>query len=114
MSKTMATKAPAKSRKRMSAVGRDIIASLKEYAACKRGEKTGAKLYTFPKVPEDVDVNSIRGKLGMTQEQFTSFGFSLSAIRHWEANRRTPEGPARVLLMVIARNPGLVLETLHR
>lgn len=110
----MATKAPAKSRKRMSAVGRDIIASLKEYAAYKRGEKTGAKLYTFPKVPEDVDVNSIRGKLGMTQEQFTSFGFSLSAIRHWEANRRTPEGPARVLLMVIARNPGLVLETLHR
>ena len=98
----------------MSAVGRDIIASLKEYAAYKRGEKTGAKLYTFPKVPEDVDVNSIRGKLGMTQEQFTSFGFSLSAIRHWEANRRTPEGPARVLLMVIARNPGLVLETLHR
>lgn len=110
----MATKAPAKSRKRMSAVGRDIIASLKEYAAYKRGEKTGAKLYTFPKVPEDVDVKSIRGKLGMTQEQFTSFGFSLSAIRHWEANRRTPEGPARVLLMVIARNPGVVLETLHR
>ena len=65
-------------------------------------------------MPEDVDVKSIRGKLGMTQEQFTSFGFSLSAIRRWESNRRTPEGPARVLLMVIARNPGVVLETLHR
>ncbi len=25
---------------------------------------------------------TIRGRLGMTQEQFTSFGFSLSAIRH--------------------------------
>ena len=110
----MATKAPAKSKKRMSTVGRDILAGLKEYAAYKRGEKTGVKLYSFPTIPEDVDVKSIRGKLGMTQVQFTSFGFSLSAIRHWEAHRRMPEGPARVLLMVIARNPSVVLEALHR
>ena len=110
----MATKAPAKSKQRMSKVGCDILAGLQEYAAYKRGEKTGVKLYTFPAIPEDVDVKSIRGKLGMTQEQFTSFGFSLSAIRHWEAHRRMPEGPARVLLMVIARNPSVVLETLHR
>lgn len=67
-----------------------------------------------PKIAEDVDVKSIRSKLGMTQQEFTSFGFSLSAIRHWEAHRRMPEGPARVLLMVIARNPSVVLETLHR
>jgi len=49
----------------------------------------------------------------MTQEQFTSFGFSLSAIRHWEANRRMPEGSARLLLKIIDRNPNMVLETLH-
>ena len=110
----MATKATAKSKKRMSPLARDIMSGLKEYAAQKRGEKTGIKIYTFPKVPEDVDVKSIRGKLGMTQQQFTSFGFSLGAIRHWEAHRRMPEGPARVLLMVIDRNPSVVLETLHR
>ena len=110
----MAIKAPVKSKKRMTAVGRDVLTGLKEYAAYKRGETTGVKLYTFPTIPQDVDVKSIRGKLGMTQEQFTTFGFSLSAIRHWEAHRRTPEGPARVLLMVIARNPTVVLETLHR
>ena len=50
----MATKALAKSKKRMSVVGRDILAGLKEYAAYKRGEKTDVKPYTFPKVPEDV------------------------------------------------------------
>ena len=109
----MATKVAAKPRKRMSPLVRDIVASLKEYGAYKRGEKTGVKIYTFPKVPEDVDVKAIRSKLGMTQEQFTSFGFSLSAIRHWEARRRMPEGPARVLLMVIDRDPSVVLETLH-
>ena len=100
-------------KKSLGPLARDIVESLEEYAAYKRGEKTGVKLYTFAKVPEDVDVKAIRQKLGMTQQQFTSFGFSLSAIRHWESRRRMPEGPARVLLMVIARDPGIVLETLH-
>ena len=109
----MATKTKSKGKKRLSTVARDILAGLRAYGAYKRGEKTGIKVYTFPKVPEAVDVKSIRGKLGMTQEQFTTFGFSLSAIRHWEAHRRMPEGPARVLLMVIDSNPNVVLETLH-
>jgi putative transcriptional regulator len=101
-------------KKGLSRVARDIMESLEEYAAHSRGKKSGVKaVRVAPKVPEDVDVKSIRNKLGMTQEQFTSFGFSLSAIRHWEAHRRLPEGPARVLLMVIDRNPSIVLETLH-
>ncbi len=100
--------------KRLSPLARDIIASLEEYAAHNRGEKTGIEVRSvYRKVPEKVDVKSIRRKLGMTQEQFTAFGFSLSAIRHWEAHRRVPEGPARVLLKVIEHNPGIVLETLH-
>lgn len=103
------------SKKRLSPIARDIMESLEEYRAYKRGEKTDVKVISVSsKIPNDVDVKSIRGKLGMTQEQFTSFGFSLSAIRHWEASRRMPQGPARVLLMVIARNPSVVLETLHR
>ena len=102
------------SKRRLSPISRGIVESLEEYGAYRRGEKTGVKVVRVtPNIPKDVDVKSIRGKLGMTQEQFTSFGFSLSAIRHWEAHRRMPEGPARVLLMVIARNPGVVLETLH-
>ena len=103
------------SKKGLSPIARDIVESLEEYGAYRRGEKTGIEVIRVsPKIPDDVDVKSIRGKLGMTQEEFTSFGFSLSAIRHWEAHRRMPEGPARVLLMVIARNPSVVLETLHR
>lgn len=100
-------------KKSLGPLARDIVKSLEEYAAYKRGEKTGVKRYSFAKVPEAVDVKAIRQKLGMTQQQFTSFGFSLSAIRHWESRRRMPEGPARLLLMVIARDPGVVLETLH-
>ncbi|MEQ1705468.1 MAG: hypothetical protein ABL867_05790 [Rickettsiales bacterium] len=109
----MATKKILKDKKKLSPLARDILEGLGEYAAYKRGEKTGIKVYTFPKIPKNVDVKAIRVKLGMTQEQFTSFGFSLSAIRHWEANRRTPEGSARTLLSVIERNPNIVLEILH-
>lgn len=104
------------SKKGLSPLARDIMESLEEYAAYRRGEKTDIKVVRVipkPTLPQDVDVKAIRGKLGMTQEQFTSFGFSLSAIRHWEAHRRTPEGSARVLLSVIARNPSVVLETIH-
>ena len=115
----METKAPTRSKKRMSTLGRDILVGLKEYAAYKRGETTGVKLYTFPTIPQDVDVKSIRGKLGMTQEQFTTFGFSLSAIRHWEGpsphaggtrasaahgNRPQPYGGARNAPSVLSRD----------
>ena len=103
------------SKKGLSPVARGIVESLEEYREYQRGDKTDIKVVRVsPIIPKDVDVKSIRGKLGMTQQQFTSFGFSLSAIRHWEAHRRIPEGPARVLLMVIAHNPSVVLETLHR
>lgn len=100
-------------KKGLSPLAREIAESLQEYSSYKRGKKNAVNVYTHPKIPEDIDVKSIRNKLGMTQEQFTSFGFSLSAIRHWESMRRTPEGAARVLLMVIEKNPSLVLETIH-
>ena len=97
----------------MSPLVRDVLAGFEEYAAHTRGEPTVIRTYSFPAIPDQVDVKAIRHKLGMTQQQFTRFGFSLGAIRHWEAHRRTPEGPARVLLMVIDRNPSVVLDTLH-
>lgn len=100
--------------KSLSPLAKEIKESLEEYAALKRGKRTGAVTYNFkPRIPKNVDVKGIRHKLGMTQEQFASFGFSLSAIRHWESHRRTPEGPARILLMVIDRDPRTVLDTLR-
>lgn len=65
-------------------------------------------------IPEEVDVKGIRERLHMTQHQFASaFGFSLSAVRHWEQQRRKPEGAARAYLMVIAKQPDVVREALR-
>ncbi len=64
-------------------------------------------------VPETVDVKAIRRATGLSQALFAErFGFDLSSIRNWEQGRRRPEGPARVLLMVIKHNPQAVQDAL--
>jgi len=37
---------------------------------------------------------------------------TLSTLRNWEQGHRSPEGPARVLLAMLERNPHVVEETL--
>jgi len=62
---------------------------------------------------EQVDVAALRRKLKLTQKQFAKiFGVSLATLRNWEQGRRTPEGPAMVLLNVIKREPKAVLRAL--
>ncbi len=60
-----------------------------------------------------VDVKNIRTRTGMSQNEFASaFGISVSTLRHWERGDRTPQGPALVLLNVVAREPKAVLKAL--
>jgi len=60
-----------------------------------------------------VDVKKIRANVGMSQSEFASaFGISVSTLRHWERGDRAPQGPALVLLNVVAKEPGLVLRAL--
>ncbi|MCI0653126.1 MAG: helix-turn-helix domain-containing protein [Methylococcaceae bacterium] len=77
-----------------------------EHAEAKLVKTTVAK-------PESVDVKVIREKVGMTQTEFAaSFGISLGTLRHWERGDRKPQGPALVLLHVVAREPKAVLRAL--
>jgi putative transcriptional regulator len=64
--------------------------------------------------PDDVeDVRALRIRLGLSQERFAArFGFSVDAIRQYESRRRTPTGPIRTLLRVIAREPDAVTRAL--
>lgn len=60
-----------------------------------------------------VDVKNIRAKVGMSQNEFASaFGISVNTLRHWERGNRTPQGPALVLLNVVAKEPDVVLRAL--
>jgi len=87
-----------------------LMTGLDEVEVFLAGERKGFKVH----VPDEVDVKSIRTRLGMTQACFSdTFGFSLDAIKHWEGGRRKPEAPARTLLTVIDKNPTAVITALH-
>jgi putative transcriptional regulator len=39
-------------------------------------------------------------------------GVSVATLRNWEQGRRRPDGPARVLLALLAKDPDIVRRTL--
>ena len=63
-----------------------------------------------------LDVQGIRKKLALSQAEFASrFGIAEGTLKDWEQHRKRPEGPARVLLMVIDKEPEAVQRALeHR
>jgi putative transcriptional regulator len=62
-----------------------------------------------------VDVKATRLSLGLSQAAFAAkFGFQASTLRNWEQGRTQPDGPARVLLTVIAKHPEAVEDALRK
>lgn len=62
----------------------------------------------------DIDITHLREKLGLSQDRFASlFGLSARTVRNWEQGVRQPEGPARILLQVIDREPEAVMRALR-
>ncbi|MBN1959699.1 MAG: helix-turn-helix domain-containing protein [Deltaproteobacteria bacterium] len=77
-----------------------------------QGDNSTGHIVTRIQVPT-VDVKAIRKKLNLTQDEFSRmFGLSKETIRNWEQGKRQPEGPARILLLVIDRKPQAVLQAL--
>ena len=96
----------------MGKVGKSIIRGVEQALAFVEG--TAKKGTYVVHIPTEIDVKAIRGRLGMTQQEFaTSFGFSVNTVRHWEQGRRVPEGPTRAYLLVIDREPKAVQKALR-
>ncbi len=94
-------------------IGKEIIAGLEEFKAWRRGE---VKLKTHVmEMPTAADVPAIRKALGLSQPEFAGFmGVSLGTLRNWEQARREPQGPARALLLVAAKQPAAVRGALSK
>jgi putative transcriptional regulator len=96
----------------MSKIGQSMIRGLEQALAIANG--TAKKGTYVVHIPAEIDVKAIRGRLGMTQQEFAvRFGFSVNTVRHWEQGRRVPEGPTRAYLMVIDREPEAVQKALR-
>ena len=93
--------------------GQEIIASLKEAIAWAGGENVPVRVTTV-EIPT-IDVRAMRRRLGLSQSEFAAkFGFQPATLKNWEQGRTRPDGPARVLLAVIACHPEAVEDALRK
>ena len=89
----------------MPRAGDSVLRGAREALAYAQGTREGFVAH----VPEDVDVKAVRRGMGLSQARFAArFGFSLSALRNWEQNRRQPDLAARAFLTVIMHEPEAV------
>ena len=93
----------------MSRSGRSIITGARQALDYARGAREGFVAH----VPEQIDVATIRVRLGLSQAEFAArFVFKLDAVQNWEQGRRRPDGAARAFLRVIEREPEAVQRAL--
>lgn len=99
-----------------TAAGTRLIRSVKQAIAWADGEDVPVRvtMVSVEHAPK-VDVQSVRQGLGLSQSQFAArFGFTPSTVKNWEQGRTQPDGPARVLLAVIAHHPEAVEDAVRK
>ena len=86
----------------------ELLSSVKEAGEIRRGEREPARVT----VVDTPDIAAFRAEHGLTRDQLASIlCVSERTIEGWEQRRRSPSGPARMLLQVAMRHPETVLET---
>ncbi len=88
----------------------ELIASVKEGGEILKGIKEPARSFNF----NALDIKHIRDGYKLTQKEFAALlGISVRTLRNWEQGRRSPEGPAMVLLRVAEKHPEAVLDAVR-
>lgn len=88
----------------------ELEASVREGGRILRGRAPTSRSFE----PPESDVAEIRDAYGLSQEKFAALlGISVRTLQNWEQGRRSPRGPARVLLRVAARHPEAVLDVVR-
>jgi len=93
----------------MTKAGDKIIAGALDALEYAKGNTTGSITHEI----EVIDVKEVRKSLGMTQAEFAdTFHVPAGTLCNWEQKRRQPEGPAKVLMYLIGKEPGAVKRAL--
>ena len=96
----------------MSDAFHSIEQGLKEALAFARGDRSGAVVHEID--IHTPDVPAIRARTGLSQAEFArSIGVKKATLLNWDQKRRAPDGPARVLLALIEKEPGIVQRVLR-
>lgn len=88
----------------------ELVESVREGGAILRGERKPSRSFEV-EVP---DVQAIRDAFHLSQSEFAALlGISVDTLQNWEQGRRTPAGPARVLLQIAAKHPEAVWDVVR-
>ena len=88
----------------------ELLESVREGGAILRGEREPSRSFTL----DAPDVKQIREGFRLSQSEFAAMlGISVKTLQNWEQGRRTPPGPARVLLQVAERHPDAVWDVVR-
>ena len=86
----------------------ELLESVKQAQAIEQGALKPARTF---RVNPITDLVKVRGKLGLSQSKFAAvLGISADTLQNWEQGRRSPTGPAKVLLKIATRHPEILLE----
>jgi len=89
----------------------ELVESVREGGAILRGEAEPSRT-SVVNVP---DIKNIRARYNISQSEFAVLiGISVKTLQNWEQGRRTPKGPARVLLQVAAAHPDAVWDVVRQ
>jgi len=90
-------------KKKMSALGRDILDGLHGALAHAKGKPTPGTVEHVVLVP---DVKAIREALGLSQSKFSdTYNIPLPTLKGWEQRRRHPDATAAAYIRTIALFP---------
>jgi putative transcriptional regulator len=88
----------------------ELVESVREGGAILKGKTAPSRNFEV-EVPE---VSRIREAYDLSQAEFAALlGISVDTLQNWEQGRRTPAGPARILLQVVAKHPEAVWDVVR-
>jgi putative transcriptional regulator len=94
-------------------IGDELIQSMEESVEYMHRKKTKVAVHKV-EIPDKIDVKSIRKNLNLSRPEFANqFGFSPRTLQHWEQGSRSPAGAAKVLLILLQREPETIEKILH-
>jgi putative transcriptional regulator len=89
----------------------ELLESVREGGAILRGQKKPSRRFVI----NAAGVRAVRERTSLSQSDFARLiGVSVKTLQNWEQDRRRPTGPAAALLRIIAKEPKLAVEAIHR
>ena len=89
----------------------ELLGSVREAGAILRGERKPSRRVAIG----SSGVRTIRERTSLSQSEFARLiGVSVKTLQNWEQDRRRPTGPAAALLKILAHEPRLAVQAIHR